>query len=62
MHVQGPRKEFFSDIGGHGKVDIAPGLNFNSVCAVGMDNIFLEERSLEKCSRRPLPETEINLT
>jgi hypothetical protein len=62
MHVQSPRKEFFSDIGGHHDVDIAPGFEFNSVYTMGMDNIFLEEYSLDKCSRRPLPETEINLS
>jgi hypothetical protein len=63
MHIQSPRKEFFfSDIGGHHDIDIAPSFEFNSVYTVGMDNIFLEEHSLDKCSHRPLLETEINLS
>ena len=61
MDVQGSGEQFLSDIRGDGKVDIAPGFNFDSVYLVGMKDIFLKERSLKKCPCRPLPETEINL-
>ena len=62
MDIQGTGEQFLSNIWRHTEVDGAPGFDFHSVYFVGMNNIFLEERRLQKCPRRPLMETEINLS
>jgi len=61
MDIQGTGEKFLSNIRHHREVDIAPGFDFCSVYFVGVNNIFLEERGLQKCPRRSLMETEINL-
>lgn len=62
MDIQGSGEKFLSNIWGHSEVDIAPSFDFDLVYFVGMNDILLKERGLEKCPRRPLPETEINLS